>query len=74
MAREGTDIPWLDTAVLATPKADVEQIIGRIRREHPGKKEPVVLDPVDQDSPVFVGYANKRAWWYRKVGAKIVQM
>lgn len=73
-AKEGTDVPWLDTLVFGTPKAEIEQIVGRIRREYPDKKEAVVMDPVDRDSPVFAGYANKRAWWYRKEGAKIVNM
>lgn len=39
---EGTDIPRLDTVILATPKADLEQVVGRIQREHPDKKEPLV--------------------------------
>ena len=44
---EGTDIPDMDTCFLATPRADVEQPIGRIQRVHKGKKEPVVVDYVD---------------------------
>lgn len=68
MASEATDIPWLDTCVLATPRADVVQIVGRIRREYPDKKQPVVLDLVDRDSHVFRMYAEKRARWYRRLG------
>jgi superfamily II DNA or RNA helicase len=72
MASEATDIPWLDCAVLATPRADVEQIVGRIRRAWEGKKKPVVLDLVDTDSHVFEAYWKSRRKWYEKVGAEIV--
>lgn len=71
MASEATDIPWLDTCVLASPKADVVQIVGRIRREYEGKRAPVVLDLVDDDSEVFSAYANKRLRWYRSIGCAI---
>ena len=67
----GTDIPALDTAILADPRSDVEQVVGRILRVHPSKKDPVVLDLVDQDSPVFAGYANKRNRWYRRERASV---
>lgn len=71
MCAMATDIPWLDTCVLATPRSDVIQIVGRIRREYENKKEPVVFDLVDSDSPVFEQYANKRCKWYRSIGSKI---
>ena len=48
LAAEGLDIPTLDTLVLATPKTDVIQAVGRILRETPGKvNDPYVLDIVD---------------------------
>ena len=72
MCSEGTNIPWLDTCVLGTPKADVRQVVGRILREYPGKQQPVVIDPVDDDSPVYAGYAKKRRYWYRAIGAETV--
>lgn len=71
MASEATDIPWLDACVLATPRSDVKQIVGRIRREYPDKKQPVVLDLVDDDSPVLKAYANKRRSWYRSLGCEV---
>lgn len=71
MASLGTNIPWLDTAVLATPRSDVVQIVGRILREYEDKQEPVVFDVVDTDSNVFAAYANKRLAWYHKIGAKV---
>jgi superfamily II DNA or RNA helicase len=71
MASEATDIPWLDCAVLGTPRADVVQIVGRIRREYEGKKFPVVFDLVDSASPVFKAYASKRMSWYRSLGVEV---
>jgi len=43
---EGTDIPELDTLVLATMKGDIEQVVGRITRDFPDKFEPLVVDYV----------------------------
>jgi len=71
MASEATDIPWLDTCVLAAPRADVVQIVGRIRREYEGKHDPVVLDLVDTDSKILTNYAKKRMKWYRSLGCEI---
>jgi len=70
---EGTDIPDLDTAVLGTPVANVEQPIGRILREVEGKQNPVVLDLVDDDSELYRRYAMKRQRWYEAKGSEIVQ-
>ena len=41
---EGLDIPRLDTLLLATPRSNVEQSLGRILRLHPDKATPRVLD------------------------------
>jgi len=69
MMSEGTDIPWLDTCILTTPRADVKQVIGRILREYPDKKEPVIIDVNDGDSQVFGAYHRKRMAMYRNIGA-----
>jgi superfamily II DNA or RNA helicase len=71
MTAEGTDIPWIDTLVMGTPKSDVVQIVGRILREHPGKMEPLVFDLVDGTSSVFKGYWKNRKEWYEEIGAVI---
>jgi superfamily II DNA or RNA helicase len=52
MASEGMDIPLLNTVILATPKSDIEQSVGRILRQ---KKEhrlvdPLIIDIIDQIS------------------------
>lgn len=42
---EGFDVETMSVLVFATPRADVEQAVGRIQRLSPGKPEPVVIDP-----------------------------
>jgi superfamily II DNA or RNA helicase len=71
---EGTDIPWLDTAVLGTPKSNIIQIVGRVLREYDDKKEPLVYDPRDGNSKVFAAYARNRDKWYKSIGAKVVRV
>lgn len=70
----GTNIPWLDTLIMATPRADVVQVAGRILREFKNKKLPVIYDIVDNDSNVLSGYFSSRLKWYRSIGSKIVRL
>lgn len=72
MMGEGTSIPELDACVLGMPRSDVEQVVGRILRELAGKKQPVVMDVLDDDSPVYANYARQRRGWYRLIGAEII--
>ncbi len=74
MVSEGTDVEWWDTCLLATPRSDVEQIIGRVLREYPDKPVPVVLDVVDKSSHVFGLYWRVRARLYSRIGAKATMM
>lgn len=67
MAKEGLDIPTLDTLFLVTPRADVVQAVGRIMRDVDGKKEPVVMDFVDYQIGLCSGLAAKREWEYRSL-------
>ena len=70
-AHEGLDIPELDTVILATPKSDIVQSIGRVMRETKGKKnEPRIYDIRDRWS-VFEGMFYKRMSVYRKSGFNI---
>lgn len=70
MAAEGMDIPKLDTLVLATPKSDVEQAIGRIQRKvNVSVSEstcPLVVDIVDNFS-LFKRQGEKRMKFYNKM-------
>ena len=71
LAHEGLDIPVLDTVILATPKSDIKQSIGRIMRETTGKlNNPLIYDIVDQWS-VFFSMYHKRRKVYREGGFEI---
>jgi hypothetical protein len=74
MMGEGTNLDWLATCILAMPRSKVTQPVGRIRREYPDKLPPVVMDVVDDDSPVFSGYANSRLAWYESIGCTVKDM
>lgn len=64
MAKEGLDIPRLDTLILATPKGDIVQASGRVQRKHPDKNVPLIVDVVDTFS-VFERLRWKRWSYYR---------
>lgn len=70
MAAEGLDIPALDTLFLVTPRGPdmIEQYVGRILRLHDDKKEPVVVDFVDQMIGVTAKLGGKRKLEYANKG------
>jgi superfamily II DNA or RNA helicase len=60
-AHEGLDIPSLDTIILATPKSDIKQSIGRILRETVGKKnDPHIYDICDHWSILFSMFVKRK--------------
>lgn len=67
MAQEGLDIPKLNTIILATPKKDVVQAVGRILRKvlENGDIRPLVIDISDNMS-IFPKQANIRETFYTK--------
>ena len=70
-AHEGLDIPVLDSVLLATPKSDVKQAVGRILRETEGKKnDPIILDVVD-DWGLMGSMYYKRRKMYKASGFEI---
>lgn len=74
MVSTGTDVPIWDTLVMATPRADVKQAIGRVLRSADGKRQPVILDLVDYDS-IFQNFHLSRLKQYYAVGTTdIVRM
>jgi superfamily II DNA or RNA helicase len=63
MASEGLDIKTLTTLVMASPKTDVCQSVGRILRVKHGR--PLVIDIVDQQD-IFRNQWHKRRAYYVK--------
>ena len=70
MMAEGTNIPELDTLIMATPRSDVEQCVGRIQRAVSGKKSLLIVDPVMTNYKLFTSMFKKRQSWYQKLGFK----
>lgn len=74
MAKEGLDIPELDTLFLVTPnssKITVQQSIGRIARSKEGKKNPMVVDFVDVEIPICNALFNKRMKVYQSLELEV---
>ena len=67
MASEGMDIPKLNTVILASPKSDVEQSVGRIFRQKADvrKYHPLIIDIQDTFS-MFKNQSKKRVAFYHK--------
>ncbi len=68
---EGFDDSRLDTLFLTMPiawKGTLAQYVGRLHREHDGKKDVVVVDYVDRTVPVLARMAAKRRTGYRALG------
>jgi len=70
MASEGMDIPKLNTIVLASPKSDVVQSVGRILREKADKRQfhPLVIDIKDihPNLGFFQKQCEKRIVYYKQ--------
>jgi len=63
MASTGLDIPGLNAEVLATPKSNIIQSVGRIIRKKHKTLSPVVIDIVNMFS-IFENQAKKRMKFY----------
>ena len=69
MAAEALDIKTLTTLIMATPKTDIEQSVGRILRDK--HASPIVVDIIDSHR-TFKNQWNKRKSFYRKENYKIL--
>tara|TARA_B100000683_G_scaffold164194_1_gene158091 strand:- start:1306 stop:2061 length:756 start_codon:yes stop_codon:yes gene_type:complete len=67
MASEGMDIPKLNTVILASPKSDVEQSVGRVFRQKACDRNfhPLIVDIQDMFS-FFKKQCEKRINFYHK--------
>lgn len=64
MCKEGFDVSTLNTLIMATPRPDIEQIVGRILRVEKNKRtiEPLIIDIVD---PAFRRQFQTRLGLYK---------
>jgi superfamily II DNA or RNA helicase len=62
---KGWDDPDIDAEILALPKSDVQQVVGRAEREAKGKMVPLVVDLVDE-YPLYHGMGRSRRKFYAK--------
>jgi len=66
-ASEALDIPKIDTLfLLAARSNNIIQSVGRILREHPDKKPPIVVDICDYAIPILHKFSTKRLADYKK--------
>ncbi len=70
-AGEGFDVPDLDTLIMATPKSDTEQAVGRILRQK-NNNDPLVIDIVDSVS-IFKMQYYKRNKFYKSKEWQIIK-
>ena len=73
MASEGMNIPALNTVLLATPKSNIEQSVGRILRLKPEERtvQPIIMDVLDTEFGECNGQWLKRRKFYRDCGYSI---
>jgi superfamily II DNA or RNA helicase len=73
MCKEGFDVPTLNTLLMATPRPDVDQIVGRILRVEKSarKVDPLILDIVD---PQFRRQFQERNGLYKKRSYSVKRM
>jgi len=73
MCKEGFDVPTLNTLVMATPRPDIDQIVGRILRvEKKGRVvHPLIVDIVD---PQFRRQFGVRNGLYKKRQYRVTKM
>jgi superfamily II DNA or RNA helicase len=73
MCKEGFDVATLNTLVIATPRPDVDQIVGRILRvEKKGRKvDPLIVDIVDES---FRRQFQERLSLYKKRNYTVEKM
>lgn len=73
MCKEGFDVESLNTLVIATPRPDVDQIVGRILRTEKEKRKihPLIIDVVD---PQFRRQFQERLSLYKKRSYNVEMM
>lgn len=73
MCSTGTDVPRWDTLIMANPRANVKQPVGRVLRTMEGKRQPVVLELVDNEK-ILHNFHLSRLKQYYEIGAELVKI
>ena len=68
LSSEGLDVTGLTSLVLATPRKEIQQVVGRVTRDK--SKVTRILDIIDTFS-LFLGQSYVRTRYYRSVNAKL---
>lgn len=73
MCKEGFDVPTLNTLLMATPRPDIDQVVGRILRVEKSARKihPLILDIVD---PQFRRQFQERNSLYKKRHYQVTKM
>ena len=73
LCKEGFDVPTLNTLLMATPRPDIDQIVGRILRVEKSKRttHPLIIDVVDVP---FRRQFQERLSLYKQRGYKVEKM
>ena len=73
MASEGMNIPALNAVLLATPKSNIEQSVGRILRLKKEERtvQPIILDVLDTAFVECYGQWTKRKKFYKECGYRM---
>lgn len=70
-ASEALNVPDRDCLIMATPITSVKQPIGRILRPADNKKQPLVVDILDDAVPSLMRMAQSRTKQYKELRAKM---
>jgi len=72
LASVGMDIPHLNTLLMASPRKEIEQSVGRILRKTAGENDhkPLIIDIIDNHG-VFSSQARTRKQFYKEYGYTI---
>ena len=70
MASEGYDNPKLDTLILASPKCNIEQAVGRILRRK--NENPALVIDINDCISIFINWNKKRQSLYKSKNFKMV--
>lgn len=73
MCKEGFDVPTLNTLLMATPRPDIDQVVGRILRVEKSARKihPLIIDIVD---PQFRRQFQERNSLYKKRRYQVTKM